>query len=75
MVVNFNRERVQVELDQQRLSKLSCFALESKEVQVLAIGMPEVSETGFNATTNLEGGKNKRDKGQPHFACYLVLFY
>jgi hypothetical protein len=74
MVVNPDREQVHVKLDWRRLSRLCHCTLESKKSWVLDIGMSEVSETQFNATTNLIGGKKKRDKVHPCFICCLVVF-
>jgi hypothetical protein len=65
-------------LDWWQFSKLCCFAEESKEAQVSSIGMPERRELPFNVTTNLEDGKNKREKVHPHFphclVCFLIYF-
>ncbi len=38
------------------------------------MGMLEMPEMQFNATTNLEGGKNERKKVRPCFICCLVTF-
>jgi hypothetical protein len=39
----------------------------------MAVGMPETPEMRFNATTNIEGGKNKKEKVRSCLCC-LVAF-
>jgi hypothetical protein len=47
--------------------------VESKKVQIPAVGMPEMSETQLDTTTNHVGGKNKKGNIHPHFAHCLVF--
>ncbi len=62
VVIQPNRVGVRVKSDRRWSRLKDCFTLKSQVGRVPDGGTRETSEKNLNATTNLEGGKNSREK-------------